>query len=150
MKRPLIGGKDFKTSIGQGEQAQGGVMEGGQVFLTLTKEDLMCFWEEKEEDECVRKNLVLMCGKIIVHEKNKMCANKEHGRKLCVASNCSGVDGRISVKKPLDSYFKQLFFSNPPLDLSQTLNNFSLRGVECSPKISASSDLLQGNYTCRK
>jgi hypothetical protein len=44
MRRPLIGGKDFKTSIRQGEQAQGGVMEGGQVFLTLTKKDLMCFW----------------------------------------------------------------------------------------------------------
>jgi hypothetical protein len=27
MKRPLIEGKDFNTSIGQGEQAQGGVME---------------------------------------------------------------------------------------------------------------------------
>ncbi len=43
MRRPLIGRKDFKTSIGQGEQAQGGVMEGGQGGLTLTKEDLMCF-----------------------------------------------------------------------------------------------------------
>ncbi len=63
MRRPLIGGKDFKTSIGQGEQAQGGVMEGGQIFLTLTKEGLMCFWEEKEEEECVKKKLVLMCGK---------------------------------------------------------------------------------------
>jgi len=26
MKRPLIGGKDFQPSIGQGEQAQGGVI----------------------------------------------------------------------------------------------------------------------------
>ncbi len=43
MRRPLIGGKDFKTSIGQGEQVQGGVMEGGQGGLTLTNEDLMCF-----------------------------------------------------------------------------------------------------------
>ncbi len=43
MKRPLIGGKDFKTSIGQGKQAQRGVTEGGQGGLTLTKEDLMCF-----------------------------------------------------------------------------------------------------------
>jgi hypothetical protein len=47
-----------------------------------------------------------MCGKIVVHGKNKMCANKEHGRKLCVASSCSGVHGRISMKKLLDSYFK--------------------------------------------
>jgi hypothetical protein len=43
MRRPLIRGKDFNISIGQEEQAQGGVMEGGQVFLTFTKEDLMCF-----------------------------------------------------------------------------------------------------------
>jgi hypothetical protein len=28
MKRPLIGGKDFEPSIGQGEQAQGGVIGG--------------------------------------------------------------------------------------------------------------------------
>jgi hypothetical protein len=27
MKRPLIRGKDFEASIGQGEQAQGKVME---------------------------------------------------------------------------------------------------------------------------
>ncbi len=27
MRGPLIGGKDFQTSIGQGEQAQGGVLE---------------------------------------------------------------------------------------------------------------------------
>jgi len=27
MRRPLIGGEDFEASIGQGEQAQGKVME---------------------------------------------------------------------------------------------------------------------------
>jgi len=27
MRRPLIGGKDFEASIGQGEQAQGKVIE---------------------------------------------------------------------------------------------------------------------------
>jgi hypothetical protein len=27
MRRPLIGGKDFEASIGQGEQTQGKVME---------------------------------------------------------------------------------------------------------------------------
>jgi hypothetical protein len=30
MRRPLIGGKDFKASIGQGEQIQGKVMEAYQ------------------------------------------------------------------------------------------------------------------------
>jgi hypothetical protein len=38
--------------------------------------------------------------------KKKMCANKEHGRRLCVANSCSGVHGRISMNKLLDSYFK--------------------------------------------
>jgi hypothetical protein len=35
-----------------------------------------------------------------------MCANKEHGRRLCVASSSSGVHGRMSMTKPLDSYLK--------------------------------------------
>jgi hypothetical protein len=38
--------------------------------------------------------------------KKKMCAKKKHGKKLCVTSSCSGVHGRISMNKPLDSYFK--------------------------------------------
>jgi hypothetical protein len=77
-----------------------GVMGG------LPRKILCVFGKEKEEDECVRKKLVLMCGKIVVHEKNKMCANKEHGRKLCVTNSCNGVHRRIFMKKPLDSYFK--------------------------------------------
>jgi hypothetical protein len=79
-----------------------------------------------------------------------MCAKKEHGSKLCVASNCSGVHGRISMNKPLDSYFKYFFLSNPLLDFSQILKSFNLRGVKCSLKISASSCLMQGNYICQK
>ncbi len=51
MKRPLIGGKDFKTSIGQGEQVQGGVMGG------LPRRILCGFWERKEEDECAREKI---------------------------------------------------------------------------------------------
>jgi len=43
MKRPLIGGKDFKTSIGQGEQAQGKVMEAYQG-----REEFLCWGREKE------------------------------------------------------------------------------------------------------
>ncbi len=90
----------------------------------------MCFSRrKKEENECVKKKLVFMCEKLLFMEK--MCAKKEHGRKLCVASSCSGVHGRISMNKPLDSYFKYLFLSNPLLDLSQTLISFSLGGVEC-------------------
>ncbi len=79
-----MGGKDFKTSIGQGEQAQGEVMEGGQVFLTPTKDDLMCFWEEKEEDECVRKKLVLMCGKKLLFMKKTKCVQTKSMGGSCV------------------------------------------------------------------
>jgi hypothetical protein len=45
-----------------------------------------------------------MCERMLFMKK--MCANKEHGRKLCVVSSCSGVHGRISMNKPLDFYLK--------------------------------------------
>jgi hypothetical protein len=44
----------------------------------------------KEENECVRKILVLMCGKLLFMEK--MCARNNHGK--------------ISMTKPLEFYFK--------------------------------------------
>jgi hypothetical protein len=47
---------------------------------------------------------VFMCERRLFMEQ--MCVNKEHGRKLYVTSSCSGVHGRISMNKPLDSYFK--------------------------------------------
>jgi hypothetical protein len=77
-----------------------------------------------------------------------MCAKKEHGRKLCVTSNCSGVHGRISMNKLLDFYLKYFFLSNSVLDLSQTLTSLSLTCVKCSFKISRSLGLLQGSYIC--
>jgi hypothetical protein len=45
MRRPLIGGNDFQTSIRQGEQVQGGVMGG------LPKEEwyLVCFFRGKKK-----------------------------------------------------------------------------------------------------
>ncbi len=33
---------------------------------------LCVFWEEKEEDECVRENLILMCGKGWFMEKKSV------------------------------------------------------------------------------
>ncbi len=41
MKRPLIGGKDFQPSIGQGKQAQGGVIGGLQKKVV----SCVCFLE---------------------------------------------------------------------------------------------------------
>jgi hypothetical protein len=52
----------------------------------------------------VREEFVFMCEKVLFMEK--MCGNKKHGRKLCVASSCSGIHGRIFMNKPLDSYLK--------------------------------------------
>jgi hypothetical protein len=81
----------------------------------------------------------------VIHGKN-VCKQK-HGKKLCVASTCSGVHGRISMTTPLDFYLKKLFLSNPPLELCQTFLKFSLGSVKGSFKILASSRLLQGSYT---
>ncbi len=75
----------------------------GKEASHLPRRILCVSWEE-EEDECVRENLVLMCEKKWFMEK--MCANKEHGRKLCVASSSSGVHGRMFMTKPLYSYLK--------------------------------------------
>jgi hypothetical protein len=45
MRRPLIGGKDFQTFIGQGEQAQRGVMGG--LPKTKVISCVFCFLEKK-------------------------------------------------------------------------------------------------------
>ncbi len=77
MRRPLIGGKDFKTSIGQGEQVQGGVMGG------LPKGILCVFWEEKDEDECVRKkNSSYVWKKMLFMEKK--CVQTKSMEGSCV------------------------------------------------------------------
>jgi hypothetical protein len=47
-----------------------------------------------------------MCEKMLFMKKIKLCANKEHGRKLCVGNSCSGVHGKISMNKLLDSCLK--------------------------------------------
>ncbi len=77
--------------------------EGSKRFTK--KKEFVCFFRKKEENECEREELFLMCEKMLFMEKN-LCTNKEHGRKLRVGSNCSGVHGRISTNKPLDSCFK--------------------------------------------
>jgi len=57
----------------------------------LRERGVSCVGErEKEENECVRKRLVLMCGKVLFMKK--MCARNKHGR--------------ISMIKLLEFYFK--------------------------------------------
>jgi hypothetical protein len=65
----------------------------------------MCFSGEKGGGGLCEKKKKLYVKKMLFMKK-QMCANKEHGRKLCIASSCSGVHRRISMKKPMDSYFK--------------------------------------------
>jgi len=85
MRKPLIGGKDFEASIGQREQVQGKVMEAYQG------RGVSCVGGRgKEENECVKKILVLMCGKMLFMKN--MCARNKHGRNF--------------MTKPLEFYFK--------------------------------------------
>jgi hypothetical protein len=83
---------------------KGNKLKEGSRKLTK-QEEFVCFFPKKEENECGKEKLVLMCEKVLFMKK-KLCANKEHGRKLCVKSSYSGVHGRISMNKPLDSYLK--------------------------------------------
>jgi hypothetical protein len=78
MRRPLIGGKDFNTSIGQREQAQGGVKEAYQGRRVR-----VFFWGKKEENECEREKLVLMCEKMLFMEKKIMCKQRAWKEVMC-------------------------------------------------------------------
>jgi hypothetical protein len=72
MRRPLIGRKDFNTSIGQGEQTQGGVKEsyqGGRIHVFF-------FRKKKEENECGREELILMCEKMLFMDKKNYVQTK--------------------------------------------------------------------------
>jgi hypothetical protein len=75
MRRPLVGARDFKAFIGQGEQAQG-------RSWRFTKEgDFVCMWKRKKKRmKCEEGFLVLMCGEVLME---KVCARIKHGRKLC-------------------------------------------------------------------
>jgi hypothetical protein len=65
-------------NFGQGEQAQGGVMG------SLPGKILCVFREKKEEDECVRKKLVIMCGENVVREKKQnVCKQRAWEEVVC-------------------------------------------------------------------
>jgi hypothetical protein len=70
----------FSTSIGQGEQSQGGVLE----VYRGEKEVSCVLWKERGEGK-YGKDISFYVGKGVVHEEKNMC-KQEHGRKLCVAS----------------------------------------------------------------
>jgi hypothetical protein len=58
--------------------------------FTKGERSILCWGRGKKENECVRKILVLMCGKVLFMKK--MCARNKHGR--------------ISMTKPLEFYFR--------------------------------------------
>jgi hypothetical protein len=71
MRGPLIGRKDFQTSIGQGEQAQ-----GGSKGCTKEGDEYLIFGGRKrKEKEMMEKILMLMWEKVLFM-KRKICANK--------------------------------------------------------------------------
>ncbi len=78
MKRLLIGGKDFQPSIGQGEQAQGGVIGG----LPREVVSCVCSLEGEGGEWMCEKFLVFMCEKCCSWEKN-MCKQKPWGEVMC-------------------------------------------------------------------
>jgi hypothetical protein len=89
MRRPLIEGEDFETSIGQGNK-----FKERSWRLTKGEGSLLGWGKEKRREgmcgEKKKKGLVLMCGKVLF--MRKMCARIKHGR--------------ISMTKPLEFYFK--------------------------------------------
>jgi hypothetical protein len=85
MKRPLIGVKDFKAFIRQGEQAQ------GRSWRLTKGEGMVCMKKiRKRRRRCEEKILVLMCGEVFME---KVCARIKHGQKLCVTSTCNKASG---------------------------------------------------------
>jgi hypothetical protein len=82
MRGSLIGEKDFQHSIGQGEQAQGGVLEvyqGGKGVSCV-------FWGKKKilkgKGKCEKEISPYMWKDVCEKDVCKL----EHGRKWCVAS----------------------------------------------------------------
>jgi hypothetical protein len=87
MKRPLI---NWRGGFRSFHWAKGTSSRKGHGGLPREKGVSWVGGRQKEENECVRKRLILMCGKVLFMKK--MCARNKHGR--------------ISMKKPLESYFK--------------------------------------------
>jgi hypothetical protein len=74
---------DWRESFQYFHWTRGTSLRRGQRSLLRRRSSCVFFSKEEEENECEREELVLMCEKMLFMEK-KLCANKEHGRKLCV------------------------------------------------------------------
>jgi hypothetical protein len=67
---------------------------------SLGKKIFSIFFRD-EENECVRKKLIVMYKEVLFMEANGV-QTKKHKRKLCAASSCSGIYGIISMNKLLN------------------------------------------------
>jgi hypothetical protein len=81
--------KDFKTFIGQREQAQ------GRSWRLTKEEGMVCFFgeikEKEEENEVGERLLVLVCGGV----HGKVMEKMKHGMELFVASNRGKASGLL-------------------------------------------------------
>ncbi len=93
-------GRISTISIGQREQAHGGVMEnvGENDFYLVFLFGRGGEWVWERSNSCYM-------WKNVTHEKKKV-QTKKHGKKLCVTNSCNGVHEMISMNKPLDSLLK--------------------------------------------
>ncbi len=81
---------DWKGGFGSFHWTRETNSRKGHGSLPREKEVSWVGGREKEEKECVKKRLVLMCGKVLFMKK--MCAKNKHGK--------------ISMTKPLEFHFK--------------------------------------------
>ncbi len=79
MRRLLIRGKDFNTSIGQGEQAHGGIKEA------YYRGGVRVFFSQKEGGEWVwKKKINSYVWKNVIHGKEKNCVQTKNMEGNCV------------------------------------------------------------------
>jgi len=81
---------DWRGEFQSFHWARGINSKKGHVGLPRERRVFCVGGKGKEENECVREILVLMCRKVLFMKK--MCAKNKHGR--------------ISMTKPLKLYFK--------------------------------------------
>jgi hypothetical protein len=81
---------DWKGRFRSFHWTRGTISKKGHGGLPREREVSCVGGRGKEVNECVRRILVLVCGKVLFMEK--MCAKNKHGR--------------ISMTKPLEFYFK--------------------------------------------
>jgi hypothetical protein len=72
---------------------------------SLGKKSFIYFFFGREKEWVCERRTSYYVWRNVVHG-SKCVQTKEHGRKLCVTNNRNGVNGMISMNKPLDSLLK--------------------------------------------